>query len=95
MSVYVVAQLRFTNAELYRRYQKQFFPVFRNSGGKLLAADEAPAVLEGEWALNKIVIMEFNEADAARQFLDSPEYQLISQDRIAGAEATTLLVQGL
>ena len=95
MSVYVIAQLRFTNVELYRRYQKQFEPVFRDSGGKLLAADEAPTVLEGEWALNKIVIMEFKEANAARQFLNSPEYQLISRDRLAGAETTTLLVQGL
>jgi len=95
MSVYVIAQLRFIDVDLYRRYQKQFLFVFRSSGGKLLAADEAPTVLEGKWALNKVVIMEFEQASTARQFLDSPEYQLISRDRLAGAETTALLVQGL
>jgi uncharacterized protein (DUF1330 family) len=95
MSVYVVAQLRFTVEELYRRYQRQFAHVFASSGGKLLAADEAPAVLEGSWTMDKIVIMEFQTSGAARAFLESPAYRSISKDREAGAQTVALLVQGL
>ena len=86
MSAYVVAQLRFTDEAAYRRYQRRFADVFAGSGGKLLAADEAPIVLEGKWASNKLVIMEFDGRETARQFLQSPAYQAISEDRKALAE---------
>jgi len=95
MSVYVVAQLRFTDEPAYRRYQSRFAGVFKGSGGRLLVADEAPVVLEGAWANDKLVIMEFESAEAARAFLESPAYQTISQDRRAGAETVALLARGL
>ena len=47
MSVYIIAQLKFTRRELYDRYQGRFFGVFRKFKGKVLVADERPQVLEG------------------------------------------------
>jgi uncharacterized protein (DUF1330 family) len=52
-------------------------------------------VLEGEWPRDKVVIMEFPDAAAAQEFQASPEYQDISVDRKAGAEAIVLTVRGL
>ncbi|NGX98301.1 MAG: DUF1330 domain-containing protein, partial [Candidatus Afipia apatlaquensis] len=73
----------------------RFFDVFKDSGGRLLAADEKPVVLDGEWARDKIVVMSFADEQQARSFLDSPRYQDISKDRIAGADTVGLLVHGL
>ncbi len=87
MSVYIIAQLKFTRRELYDRYQSRFMDVFRKFKGKLLVADAHPVVLEGEWPRDKVVIME--------EFQTSPEYQEISVDRKAGAEAIVLTVRGL
>ena len=96
MPVYVVAQLRFKDVERYRRYQSRFADVFKKfPGGRLLAADEAPGRLDGDWQADKIVIMSFDSEDQARLFLDSPEYDEISVDRRAGAETSALLVRGL
>lgn len=95
MSVYVVAQLQFIDEARYRQYQAEFGRIFMQSTGKLLAADESPTVLEGEWRRNKVVLMEFpNETDAL-QFMNSPEYQAISENRKVGADTIGLLVQGL
>jgi uncharacterized protein (DUF1330 family) len=95
MAVYVIAQLKFTRRELYDRYQSRFTGVFRKFSGKLLVADDHPVVLEGEWPRDKVVIMEFPDAAAAQEFQTSPEYQEISIDRKAGAEAVVLTVRGL
>ena len=95
MSVYIIAQLKFTARERYNRYQQRFMGVFENFKGKLLVADEHPVVLEGEWPRDKVVIMEFPDAEAAREFLESPEYQAIAVDRKAGADAVVLTVRGL
>ena len=39
MSVYIIAQLKFTRRELYDRYQSRFMDVFKKFKGKLLVAD--------------------------------------------------------
>lgn len=95
MAVYVIAQLKFIDEDRYRKYQAKFFDVFKNSGGKLLAADEKPVVLDGEWARDKVVVMSFADEAQANAFLNSPGYKDISRDRIAGADTVGLLVHGL
>jgi uncharacterized protein (DUF1330 family) len=99
MAVYALVQLRIHDAERYGRYMKnfqtRFTEVFGKFGGKLLAADEAPRVLEGEWwDRNKVVLMEFPDAAAFTAWATSPEYNEIAVDRVAGAEAVVLLIKG-
>lgn len=95
MTVYAVAQLRFTERGAYDRYQARFMKVFTRFSGQLLAADESPQVVEGDWERDKIVILSFPDEAAFRAWSDSPEYRDISLDRLAGAEALVLLVRGI
>jgi uncharacterized protein (DUF1330 family) len=96
MSVYALAQLRIHDKARYDRYMSRFMPVLEKYNGVLLAADEAPRVLEGQWwDRNKVVLMEFADAAAFRAWATSPEYTEIAEDRKAGAEAVVLLIKGL
>jgi uncharacterized protein (DUF1330 family) len=65
MTVYVIANVKFTKEELYRRYQARFFDVFKQFKGRLLVADEAPKVLDGAFPHDKVVVMQF--PDRARR----------------------------
>ena len=94
MSVYIVAQLKFTRRELYDRYQARFFEVFRKFKGRLLIADEQPMVLEGSFERDKVVVLEFPDREAAMEFHNSPEYAAIAVDRKAGADAVVLMLRG-
>jgi len=95
VTVYAIAQLRFTNRAAYDRYQAKFMDVFRRHPGTLLAADESPQVVEGQWDREKVVLMSFPDEAAFRGWAQSPEYQDISKDRLAGAETVVLLAKGL
>ena len=95
MTVYALAQLSMKDRAAYDRYQARFIEVFRRFRGRLLAADESPAVLEGRWPMNKVVLMSFPDENAFREWSESPAYQEISKDRKAGADAVVLLVHGL
>ncbi len=95
MTVYAIAQLKFTDRAAYDRYQAKFMEVFRRHPGTLLAADESPEVVEGEWDREKLVLMSFPDEAAFRGWAQSPEYQDISKDRRAGADTLVLLVKGL
>jgi uncharacterized protein (DUF1330 family) len=94
VTVYAIAQLRFTDRAAYDRYQIRFLDVFRRHRGTLLAADESPEVIEGQWDRDKVVLMSFPDEAAFRQWADSPEYQEISKDRHAGADTVVLLAKG-
>jgi uncharacterized protein (DUF1330 family) len=51
VSVYLIAQLTFSDRKAYARYQERFMDMLRPFRGKLLAADEDPDVLEGSLAI--------------------------------------------
>ena len=95
VTVYAIAELKFTDRSAYDRYQARFMEVFRRHPGTLLAADEAPQVIEGAWDREKVVLMSFADELAFRAWAESPEYRLISEDRHAGADTVVLLVKGL
>jgi uncharacterized protein (DUF1330 family) len=95
MTVYAVAQLKFTDRQAYNRYQAAFMDIFQRHSGTLLAADEAPRVVEGEWDSDKVVLMSFPDESAFREWAESPDYQRISEDRRAGAETVVVLVQAI
>jgi uncharacterized protein (DUF1330 family) len=95
VTVYAIAQLRFTDRAAYDRYQARFMEVFRRHPGTLLAADESPQVVEGEWDREKVVLMSFPDEAAFYGWARSPEYQEISKDRHAGADAVVVLAKGL
>jgi uncharacterized protein (DUF1330 family) len=95
MTVYVVAQLKFTDRAAYDRYAGKFMGVMRNFSGRLLASDEAPRVLEGKWDREKVVLLSFPDEAAYREWAESPAYREISKDREAGADTLSLLVRGI
>ena len=95
MTVYAIAQLKFTNRDAYNRYQAAFMEVFQRYSGTLLAADEAPRVIEGDWDRDKVVLMSFPDQAAFREWAESPDYQRISEDRHAGADTVVVLVQAM
>jgi uncharacterized protein (DUF1330 family) len=94
VTVYAIAQLRFTDRAAYDRYQMRFMDVFGQFRGTLLAADERPQVIEGRWDREKVVLMSFPDEAEFRSWSESSQYQDISKDREAGADSVVLLVKG-
>lgn len=95
MTVYGVAHLTITDRSSYERYAADFMPILRQYDGTLLVADEEPKVLEGEWAAEKLVVLSFDDEAGLRRWYDSPEYQGILGDRLAGAHGPLLVARGL
>jgi uncharacterized protein (DUF1330 family) len=94
VTVYGVGLLTIHDRERYARYAAGFMDVLERYGGRLLAADSQPTLIEGEWERERVVLLEFDDADAFERWWSSPEYREISGDRIASTTATVLLVSG-
>jgi uncharacterized protein (DUF1330 family) len=55
MTVYVLGQLKFTGLAASERYTAHSRGVLKQFGGRLLAADGKPEIIEGRWDRDKIV----------------------------------------
>ncbi len=94
VTVYVLAQLKFKDRPASDRYQAKFGRVFREFNGSVLAADTGPTVVEGSWQGDKVVLLSFPNEPSYLAWAESPGYQEIARDRLAGADCTVLPVKG-
>jgi uncharacterized protein (DUF1330 family) len=95
MPAYAVALLSIHDPERYERYVRAFPAVLEQYGGRVLAADDDPDVLEGGWPYDRIVILAFDDRAALDAWATSPEYREIVRDRLAAAQGVVVYVQGL
>lgn len=95
MTAYVIAQISIHDRARYDRYAAGFMEVLIQHGGRLLVADEAPEVLQGEWDREKLIVMAFPDRETAVRWSASPEYQAISTDRLASTDGVALLAGGV
>lgn len=95
MTVYVIAQITIHDRAAYDRYLAGFMPVLIQYGGRLLVADEAPEVVQGDWSGSKVIVLSFGDRETYERWANSEEYRRISVDREAGTEGVVLLVRGV
>jgi len=93
--VYAIAMFKITDRAAYGRYQARFMGAMNRFKGRVLAADEHPVVVEGDWDKDKVVVLSFPSEADFREFAESPEYREISKDRKAGTNGFVVLVRGI
>lgn len=92
MPAYIVADIAWRDPDKIEDYSKLAYPTLVAAGGKMLAATSEPAILEGDWHPGILVLIEFPSAEAAQQWLDSPEYQPAKELRTQAATTNLLLI---
>ncbi len=95
MTVYTVAQLTITDRTAYNRYREGFMATLTPFGGRLLAADENPRLIEGSWQGDKVVIIAFESVAQVDAWFASHDYVKIAVDRKAGSHGPVLIVEGI
>ena len=83
--VYMIAQIQIEDQERYfNEYGAGVFPILMETGAKVLVASPTVNSLEGEWAGNWTVVIEFpNEEAALDQWYNSDAYVEVRKIRLA------------
>ncbi len=85
LPVIMVVNLKVTDAETYRAYEKGFFPILKKYGGEFVTFDDNPVTLEGEETLDgRVILFQFPSEEAARAWYQDTDYQALSEHRRAG-----------
>ena len=94
MPAQLIVDTKLHDPEVYEEYKALVRPLVERMGGTYRARGDRIEVVESDlWSPTRIVIIEFPTWDAAKAFLDSPEYAPIKKLRHANADSTVVLVE--
>lgn len=94
MPAYLIADVDITDQDTYQTYTTQVPPILHQYGGRFLVRGGKTEVVEGDWRPSRLVVLQFDDAAAARRFYDSKEYQAIIEFRHRAASTRLILAEG-
>jgi uncharacterized protein (DUF1330 family) len=95
MAAYIIADIRVTDPVSYDHYRPLAAASIARFGGRFVVRGGAVDLLEGEPEPERIVVIEFPDADTARRWYRSEEYQAALKVRQAASRGRVLLVEGV
>jgi uncharacterized protein (DUF1330 family) len=95
MPAYVIFDIHVDDHDAYAPYREPAGAAVEQYGGRYLARGGASEVLEGEWDVDRLVILEFPSMDQARAFYRSPEYQKVVPIRQGASRGRGVLLAGV
>jgi uncharacterized protein (DUF1330 family) len=92
---YIYAELDVTNPEYFNaEYAPRVQPVLQKYGARFLISGGQPQVREGDREVKRVVFLEFDSGDKAREFYDSKDYQDVIGYRFDSARAHLYILEG-
>jgi uncharacterized protein (DUF1330 family) len=95
MPAYVIVETDVHDPEQYERYKAASPDAVHGGGGRFVVRGGELAVLEGDWTPTRLVVLEFPDLAAAKEWYESPEYQEVKSLRDGAANLRMVAVQGL
>jgi uncharacterized protein (DUF1330 family) len=92
---YAVFTVNVGDWSIYKEYMAGAAPTFAAHGGRLLAADSAPEVVEGEWFGPRTILLEFASPADARAWYFSSDYQALAAKRLSVCESKAVIIAGV
>lgn len=94
MAAYVILEIDVTDPVGYEEYRNLAGASLEKYGGKYLVRG-ATEVLEGDWKPKRIVVLEFESMQRAKERLNSEQYREPRKIRQRAARTNMILVDGV
>lgn len=95
MAAYVIVEINITDPAGYEEYRRLGPPTVAAYGGNFVVRGGNIEILEGEWAPKRLVVLEFESADRAKQWWSSQEYAIPKQIRQKTSLTNMIVVEGV
>lgn len=95
MVAHAIVDIEVTDPEAYEEYRKQVPPLVAKYGGKYLVRGGEMEKVEGDWSPTRVVILEFESMERAKEFYYSEEYEPLKRIRLSATNSNMVLVNGV
>jgi uncharacterized protein (DUF1330 family) len=95
MPAYLIVETDIHDPLQYEQYKAASPAAVAAGGGRFVVRGGELAVLEGDWEPTRLVVLEFEDLEAAKRFYASDEYQAAKRLREGAANLRMVAVQGV
>lgn len=95
MAAYLIAQLKITDPETFKRYQAEVPATIERHGGRYVVRGGDIIPKEGTWSPDRVVVVEFPNMATLTKWYDSADYQKIIKYRTDASDAEMIFVEGV
>ena len=95
MTAYVIVDINVTDPVRYEDYKKLAAPTVEMYGGKYIARGGKTEALEGDWSPTRLVILQFENIEQAKNWHDSTEYSEAKRLRHETAISKMVVIDGV
>ena len=94
MAAYIIVEYVVTDEAAFAEFSKRTAAAVESHGGKYLVRG-AVEVLDGDWTPERMVVVEFEDGDRARAWLDSSDYHELRALRQTATKASVVYAEGV
>ena len=95
MTAYVILDIDVHNPEGYEDYKKLSPAAVAAYGGKFIVRGGKAETLEGNWSPTRLVVLQFENAETAKAWINSEEYREARALRHQYATSQAVVVDGV
>jgi len=95
MAAYVIVEIDIGDPVGYEEYKKLAGAPVEKYGGKYIVRGGRTEVLEGDWHLKRILVVQFDSMQRAKEWLNSEEYREPRKARQRTARTRVIVVEGV
>jgi uncharacterized protein (DUF1330 family) len=95
MTAYVIVDINVHDPVGYEEYKKLAPAAVALFGGKYIARGGHTETLEGDWSPSRLVILQFENVEQAKKWLNSGEYGEARKLRHATAKSNMVVIEGI
>jgi uncharacterized protein (DUF1330 family) len=95
MCAYVIVEIDIVDPAGYEEYKKLASATVEKYGGKYIIRGGAVETLEGDWNAKRIVVLQFDSIQRAKEWLNSEEYREPRKMRHRTARTRMVVVEGV
>ena len=95
MPAYVIVEIDIVDPVGYEEYKKLAGATVEKHGGRYIVRGGPVETLEGDWNPKRIVILEFQSMQRAKEWLNCEEYREPRKMRHRTAKTKMILVEGM
>ncbi len=95
MAAYLIAQVEVTDPDTFAKYSQQVPGVIAQYGGRYKVRGGSSKAIEGAWAPDRLVVVEFDSMDQLETFYNSAEYAPLIELRTKSANTELTFVEGV
>jgi uncharacterized protein (DUF1330 family) len=94
MAAYIIAEVTITDPQGFEQYRQLVPATVAKYGGTFVVRGGQMAKLEGDWEPKRLVIIEFESAERAKQWWASEDYREAKALRQRTAQTNLIVIEG-